>query len=194
MCFLLLPFFGDHIMATDNLPQLQQSQWQRWKQTESTRSPPPLPHPVWPGMEWCCCSSHTFTQQVQCGWVSKWVEGCRGWEGVFSAQPPLSGAADWLSSNSPLVFASSPSFMWLPHGVTALPNQCKICGGETEQRNGRQRRGLVKAKQNKQTNKRRRTARVISNTQWSRHTAVLLSSAALLPLPVCARPNRESRV
>lgn len=33
-----------------------------------------------------------------------------------------------LSRSSLLVYASSPSFMWLPHGVTALTNQCKIYG------------------------------------------------------------------
>lgn len=34
---------------------------------------------------------------------------------------------------SPLVYASSLSFMWLPHGLTALPNQREIWGNAQKQ-------------------------------------------------------------
>lgn len=82
------PFSVDPIIPSnpdDNSPRLQQSQWQWWEGAESKRSPPPLPHPVWSEMEWCCCSSHTFTQQVQWVWVWGW------WGG---------GASCWASSLS----------------------------------------------------------------------------------------------
>lgn len=122
------PFSVDPIIPSnpdDNSPRLQQSQWQWWEGAESKRSPPPLPHPVWSEMEWCCCSSHTFTQQVQWVW-GWWGGGASCWASSLS----LEQQRDWLSSSSPLVYASSQSFMWLPHGVTALPNQCKICRGK----------------------------------------------------------------
>lgn len=72
-----------------------------------------------------------------------WVSRFRWWvlsAGALAAGsgPPLyleqTLCAAALSRSSPLVYASSPSFMWLPHGVTALPNQCEIHGKTREKR------------------------------------------------------------
>lgn len=165
----------------DNSPRLQQSQSQWWEGAESKRSPPPLPHPVWSEMEWCCCSSHTFTQQVQWVWVW-WGGGC-----FLLSLLSLEQQRDWLSSSSPLVYASSQSFMWLPHGVTALPNQCKICGGgETGQRNEQIRSSAAKAKQKKkQTKNSSPSARQTRTERSGGQTAVFCCCCCCCAQPLC---------
>lgn len=100
------------IYQTSYSPQLQLFQWWWLGKMAPTHSRLPHSHQKCQGAEWCCCSLHMFswggTQGAACACA------------FTSSRPPLP-KADTVQRLPLVVYASSLTFMWLPHGITALP-------------------------------------------------------------------------
>lgn len=155
--------------------------------------------PIRCGRRWSGAAVHRTRSlsrysECECEW-----EG--GGVGVLPAEPPLSlwSSRETGSPQAARLFTLHPSRSCDFHMVSP-PSliSAKSAGGKTGQRNGQIRSSAAKAKQ-----KKIRRARSPPNTYgekwWTNRSVLLLllrllRAAALLPLPVCARLTRDSRL